>query len=49
MGLIVDGKKIQYEKKGLLKNKIASFSDKLKLVVIQVGSDPAGMVYVKNK
>ena len=49
MGIVIDGKKIQDEKKSLFKNKIASISDKLKLVVIQVGNDSASAVYVRNK
>lgn len=49
MGIIIDGNKIRDEKKSLFKNKIDSISDKLKLVVIQVGNDSASTVYVRNK
>lgn len=47
--MIIDGKKLQSEVKDKLINKIDNISDKLKLVVIQVGDDPASSVYVRNK
>lgn len=47
--MIIDGKKLQSEVKDKLINKINNISDKLKLVVIQVGDDPASSVYVRNK
>ena len=47
--MIIDGKKLQFEVKESLINKINNISDKLKLVVIQVGDDPASSVYVRNK
>lgn len=47
--MIIDGKKLQSEVKDKLINKINNISDKLKLVVIQVGNDPASSVYVRNK
>ena len=47
--MIIDGKKLQSEVKERLINKINNISDKLKLVVIQVGDDPASSVYVRNK
>ncbi|MGM9878712.1 MAG: bifunctional 5,10-methylenetetrahydrofolate dehydrogenase/5,10-methenyltetrahydrofolate cyclohydrolase [Bacilli bacterium] len=49
MGSLIDGRKIQNELKTFYKKKIALIKDKLKLVVIQVGDDPAGIVYVRNK
>ena len=49
MDKIIDGKKIQSILKEEYKNKILSLEDKLKLVVIQIGEDPASSVYVKNK
>ena len=47
--MIIDGKKLQSDVKDKLINKINNISDKLKLVVIQVGDDPASSVYVRNK
>ena len=47
--MIIDGKKLQSDVKERLINKINNISDKLKLVVIQVGDDPASSVYVRNK
>ena len=47
--MIIDGKKLQSEVKERLINKINNISDKLKLVVIQVGDDLASSVYVRNK
>ena len=46
---IIDGNKIKEEKTIEISKKVASINDKLKLVVIQVGNDPASSVYVKNK
>ena len=47
--MIIDGKKLQSDVKERLINKINNISDKLKLVVIQVGDDPASSVYVRHK
>ena len=49
MDKIIDGKEIQNILKEEYKNKINLIKDKLKLVVIQVGDDPASSVYVRNK
>lgn len=49
MNKIIDGKKIQSLLKEEYKKKISDLSDKLKLVVIQVGDDSASDVYVRNK
>lgn len=45
----INGIEIRNLVKDRLKDKISSLDDKLKLVVIQVGNDPASSVYVKNK
>lgn len=49
MSKIIDGKVLQGKIKEDLKKKIELISDKMKLVVIQVGDDPASGVYVRNK
>ncbi len=49
MDKIIDGKKLQSEKIIAFKEQINSISDKLKLVVVQIGNDPASNIYVKNK
>ncbi len=49
MSNIIDGKEIANIKKNALIKEINSVKDKLKLVVIQVGNDPASDVYVRNK
>jgi len=46
---IIDGKHIQELKIKEFTNIVNNISDKLKLVVIQVGNDPASSVYVNNK
>ena len=46
---IIDGNKIKEQKALAISKKIETINDKLKLVVIQVGDDPASNVYVKNK
>ena len=46
---IIDGNKIKEQKALAISEKIETINDKLKLVVIQVGDDPASNVYVKNK
>jgi len=45
----INGKEIQAKLKQELKEKINKLKEKLKLVVIQVGNDPASEVYIKNK
>lgn len=49
MGKVIDGKLLQSEIKSSFCEKINGISDKLKLVVIQVGNDAASSVYVRNK
>lgn len=49
MNKIIDGKKIQKELKEELKNNILTNNLSLNLTVIEVGNDPASIVYVKNK
>lgn len=49
MGKIIDGKLLQSKVKDSLTSRISDISDDLKLVVIQVGNDPASSVYVRNK
>lgn len=46
---IIDGKEIQRIKQKELTERVENINEKLKLVVIQVGHDPASDVYVKNK
>lgn len=46
---IIDGKKVSLENKELLKKKVAKLKEKLKLVVVSVGDNPASKVYVKQK
>ena len=46
---IIDGKKVSLESKELLKKKVAKLKEKLKLVVVSVGDNPASKVYVKQK
>lgn len=49
---IIDGKKISQEIKDELKDKVTKLAQegkKIALAVIQVGSDPASCVYVRNK
>ena len=49
---IIDGKKISQEIKDELREKVAKLKEqgkKVALAVIQVGSDPASSVYVRNK
>ena len=49
---IIDGKKISQEIKDELREKVAELKEqgkKVALAVIQVGSDPASSVYVRNK
>ena len=45
----IDGKKLQTKLKQELKEKIENLEKKLKLVVIQVGDNPASNVYIRNK
>ena len=47
--MIIDGKKIQAKKKAEIMSSIEKISDKLKLVVIQVGDNAASNIYIKNK
>lgn len=52
MAMVIDGKAISLQIKEELKEKAASLKEKgiaVTLAVIQVGSDPASSVYVKNK
>ncbi len=49
MGKVIDGKLLQSEIKSSFCEKVKGISDKLKLVVIQVGNDAASSVYVRNK
>lgn len=49
MTKIIDGKKIRDEIKKDLIKEINKIESKLKLVVIQVGNDPASTIYVNNK
>lgn len=49
MNKIIDCNKISLELKEELKKEISQISVKLKLVVIQVGSDEASNVYIRNK
>lgn len=49
MDKIINGKEIRNKKKIEFINEVESISDCLKLVVIQVGSDAASDVYVRNK
>lgn len=49
MTKIIDGKLISTQIKDELKEKVATLGLKAKLVVIQVGNDPASSVYVGNK
>ena len=49
MNKIIDGKRLQSEKIVAFKEQISNISDKLKLVVIQIGNDTASIIYVKNK
>ncbi len=46
---IIDGKKIRDEIKNNLIDEIKNLDEKLKLVVIQVGDNPASDIYVRNK
>ncbi len=46
---IIDGKKISKERKEILQEKVYKLKKKLKLVVINVGNDPASLVYVAQK
>ena len=50
--IIIDGKKISTEIKDECKAKVLQYKEKgieICMAVIQVGSDPASSVYVKNK
>lgn len=52
MATLIDGKRISTEIKEELKEKVAKLKDEKKgctLAVIQVGTDPASSVYVRNK
>lgn len=52
MAQLIDGKKISTEIKDELKEKVAALKEagtEVTLAVIQVGSDPASCVYVRNK
>ena len=52
MTQLIDGKKISQEIKDELKEKVAELKEQGiegALAVIQVGSDPASSVYVRNK
>lgn len=49
MNKIINGKEIREVLKTELRDKINKISESLKLVVIQVGDDPASNVYIKNK
>lgn len=49
MNKIINGKEIREALKQELQDKINKISESLKLVVIQVGDDPASNVYIKNK
>ena len=49
MNKIIDGKEISGKIKDNLKKEIELIDSVLKLVVIQVGDDPASDVYIKNK
>lgn len=49
MNKIINGSKIREVLKQELQNEINKISNTLKLVVIQVGDDPASNVYIKNK
>ena len=52
MTQLIDGKKISQEIKDELKEKVAKLKEQGiegALAVIQVGSDPASSVYVRNK
>lgn len=49
MGKVIDGKLLQNKIKSTFCEKVNGISDKLKLVVIQVGNDAASSVYVRNK
>lgn len=46
---IIDGKKVSLIRKELLKEKVAKLKEKLMLVVISVGDNPASKVYVGQK
>ncbi len=47
--MIIDGKQIQLKKKKEIISLIKNIPNKLKLVVIQVGDNPASNIYIKNK
>lgn len=47
--MIIDGKELQEKKVNEFSNLVRNINDKLKLVVIQVGDDPASGIYVNNK
>ena len=47
--IILDGKKVKEEKLNELKEKVEKLNEKLGLVVIQIGDDPASKVYVSQK
>jgi len=52
MATVIDGKKVSGEIKNELKEKVARLKEKnieVTLCVIQVGSDPASSIYVRNK
>ena len=49
MNKIINGKEIREALKQELQDKINKISESLKLVVIQVGDDPASNIYIKNK
>lgn len=50
--MIIDGKKISWEIKDEIKQKVAEYKEKgveITLAVVKVGNDPASAVYVRNK
>lgn len=47
--MIIDGKQIALNIKDEVKEEVANIGQALKLVIIQIGDDPASSVYVKNK
>lgn len=49
MAKIIDGAKIAQEIKNRIKKEVGKMESKPKLVVIQVGNDPASLVYVGKK
>lgn len=49
MGIVINGKKLQERVTEEFSKDLKKISDKLKLVVIQVGNDSSSDVYVKNK